>query len=49
MFIEILSLIILYNNPINYYLIDFNASDKINNKNNNIKIATFPYMPQEKK
>ena len=38
----------IYNNPKNYYLIDFNASDKINNKNNNIKIATFPYMPPEK-
>ena len=40
----------IYNNTKNYYLIDFNASDKINNKNNNIKIeiATFLYMPPEK-
>ena len=36
------------NNPKNYYLIDFNASDKINKKNNSRKIENFPYMPPEK-
>ena len=34
---------IIYNNPENNYLIDFNAFDKKNKKNNNKKIATFPH------
>ena len=36
-------------NPENYYLIDFNSSDMKNKENNNIKIATFPYISPEKK
>ena len=38
----------IYNNPKNYYLIDFNASDEINKENNNKKMGTFPYIPPEK-
>ena len=38
----------IYNNPENYYLIDFNSSDMKNKENNNTKIVTFPYIPQEK-
>ena len=38
----------IYNNPKYYYLIDFNASGEINIKNENKKIASFPYMPPEK-
>ena len=38
----------IYNNPNYYYLIDFNGSGKIGKKNENKKIASFPYMPPEK-
>ena len=38
----------IYNNPKNYYLIDFNASDEINKENNNKKMGTFPCIPPEK-
>ena len=38
----------IYNNPKYYYLIDFNDYEEINIKNENKKIASFPYMHQEK-
>ena len=38
----------IYINPNYYYLIDFNGSGKIGKKNENKKIASFPYMPPEK-
>ena len=37
----------LYLNPEKYVLIDFNASGKINDKNVNQKIGTYPYIPPE--
>ena len=37
----------LYLNPEKYVLIDFNASGKIDDKNINQKIGTYPYIPPE--